>query len=213
MSGFIFDMDGTLTDSISHYYQVAVEILEMAGAPPVSRERVCELMGTGDPQIVRKLFPADFPDLDATLARIVAERRPTWRDAAHDLQPLPGAVELVRDLDRRGYALGIATSSNRALPYLDRWGIRSLFRSIVGREDVEKRKPHPESVGRCLAELELTPSAAAYVGDSPIDVEAGRAAGATTIAVLSGTSARSQLEAAGPDLILEGVSGIRTILE
>lgn len=212
LAGLIFDMDGTLTDSIEHYFQVACDILELAGAPPVSRARVRELMGTGDPRIVRKLFPADFPDLEAKLERILADRRPAWRQASRNLRPIPGAVGLLHDLDRRGWVLGIATSSNRALPYLDAWGVRPLFGSIVGREDVAQRKPHPEGVLRCLGELRLEAAQAAYIGDSPIDIEAGRAAGVTTIGVLTGTSDRAQLEAARPDRIVSDVTRISGIL-
>ena len=78
VAGVIFDVDGTLADSLEYYYGMACDFLELAGAPPVSRERVFGLMGRGDRDLLRKLFPAGFPDLNATLARVVRERLGIW---------------------------------------------------------------------------------------------------------------------------------------
>ena len=211
--GVIFDMDGTLADSLDHYYGMACDIVEAAHAPPISRERVCELMGSGDPDLLRKLLPSDFTDSEAVLARIVRERFPAWMRAGKEIEPLPGCVDLLHQLHARGHRLGIATSSGRALPYLDRWGVRPLFHSIVGREDVRRRKPHPDVVLHCLCQLDLEPDDAVYVGDSPIDIEAGRAAGLFTVGVLTGTSSRERLTSVSPDFILESAPELLGLLE
>jgi HAD superfamily hydrolase (TIGR01509 family) len=211
--GVIFDMDGTLADSIDHYYAMACEIVEAAQAPPISRERVCELMGSGDPDLLRKLLPSDFPDSEAILERVVRERFSAWMRAGEQIEPLPGCVDLLHRLHARGHALGIATSSGRALPYLDRWGVRELFEAIVGREDVRRRKPHPDVVLHCLTKLGLTPDDAVYVGDSPIDIEAGRAAGLYTVGVLTGNSSREVLAGVYPDHILESAPELLNLLE
>jgi phosphoglycolate phosphatase-like HAD superfamily hydrolase len=50
--GFIFDMDGTLADSMEHYYRMACDVTDLAEAPPVTRARVRELMGSGDPDLL-----------------------------------------------------------------------------------------------------------------------------------------------------------------
>jgi HAD superfamily hydrolase (TIGR01509 family) len=123
-----------------------------------------------------------------------------------------GCVDLLHALHARGTRLGIATSSGRALPYLDHWGVRAVFDAIVGREDVRHRKPHPEVVLRCVEKLGLEPADAAYVGDSPIDIEAGRAAGVHTIGVLTGTSSREVLAAVGPDHLLESAVELLDLL-
>ena len=211
--GVIFDMDGTLADSVDYYYRMACEIVEAANAPPISRERVCELMGSGAPDLLRKLLPPDFPASEAKLARIVRERLPGWMRAGEGIEPLPGCVDLLHRLHTRGHRLGIATSSGRALPYLDRWGVRPLFHAIVGREDVRRRKPHPDVVLHCLRQMGLEPDDAVYVGDSPIDIEAGRAAGLFTVGVLTGTSTRERLTRVSPDHILESAPGLLDLLE
>jgi HAD superfamily hydrolase (TIGR01509 family) len=211
--GVIFDMDGTLADSIGHYYGLACQIAELAEVPPASRERVCELMGTGDPDLLRKLLPSDFPDFEQVLGRIVRELLPGWRKAAETIDPLPGCVDLLHELHARGQRLGIATSSGRALPYLDRWGVRHVFHTVVGREDHRERKPHPEVVLRCLDGLGIGADEAIYVGDSPIDIEAGRRAGVCTVGVLTGTSRCDVLAAASADHILDSATELLALLE
>ncbi len=70
VKGVIFDVDGTLADSIGFFYDIAQEILQLAGAPPVSQEQVLALMRLGDAAPLEKLFPPDFPNPSATLKRI-----------------------------------------------------------------------------------------------------------------------------------------------
>jgi HAD superfamily hydrolase (TIGR01509 family) len=212
VKGIIFDVDGTLANSIEMFYEVALEILHLAGAPPVPKEHVYGLMRIGAP--LEKLFPPEFPDAAVTFKRIVDERMHEWmRRYHHETEAIPGSVELLRDLHGKGVLLGIATSSGRALPFLDRWGVRHLFHGIVGREDVEIHKPHPEPVLKCLGHLGITAEEAVYIGDSPIDIQAGKAAGAYTIGVLTGTSPHDVLHREQPDHILESVALLHTILK
>ncbi len=211
--GVIFDMDGTLADSIGHYYELACLFAELAEVPPVSRERVCELMGTGEPDLLRKLLPVNFDDYEQTLGRFVRERLPGWMKAAETIEPLPGCVDLLHELHTRGQLLGVATSSGRALPYLDRWGVRHVFHTVVGREDHSERKPHPEAVLRCLDGMGIGAEDAIYVGDSPIDIEAGRRAGVCTVGVLTGTSRRDVLAAVSPDHLLDSAADLLELLE
>jgi len=213
VKGIIFDMDGTLADTVGFFYEFALEILADAGVPPVSRAYVYELMRLGDAANLEKLFPPDFPDPATTLKRIVDSRMNEWTRRYHEeTVAIPGSIELLHDLHARGIRLGIATSSGRELPFLDRWGVRHLFSGIVGREDVEIRKPHPEPVLKCLGHLCFDPHEVVYVGDSPADIRAGKAAGSYTVGVLTGTSPREVLDLEDPDHILESVAGLYNIL-
>jgi HAD superfamily hydrolase (TIGR01509 family) len=213
IQGIIFDVDGTLANSVGFFYEIALEILRHAGAPPVSQERVYELMRLGDAAPLERLFPPDFPDPGVTLKRIVDERMHEWMRRYHDeTEAIPGSIELLHDLSAKGFLLGIATSSGRALPFLDRWGVRHLFGGIVGREDVESRKPHPEPIFRCLNHLNLHPHEVVYIGDSTIDIRAGKAAGVYTVGVLTGASPRDVLHQEEPDHILESVAGLPDLL-
>jgi HAD superfamily hydrolase (TIGR01509 family) len=211
--GVIFDVDGTLADSVGFFYDIALEVLALAGAPPVAPERVYELMRLGDAAPLEKLFPVDYPNPAAALQRIIDSRMQEWmRRYHHDTQPIPGSLDVLRTLHAHGLRLGIATSSSRALPFLDRWGVRHLFSGIIGREDVESRKPHPEPILKCVHLLQLQPHEIVYVGDSPIDIRAGKAAGSYTVGVLTGTSHHEALHPEEPDHILESVAELHDIL-
>jgi len=213
IKGVIFDVDGTIADSVGFFYEIALEVLSIAGVPPVEKERVYALMRVGDNSPLEKLFPPDYPDAVRTMKRIFDDRMAEWMRRYHDETiAIPGSIELLHDLHACGFRLGIATSSGRALPFLDRWGVRQLFDGIVGREDVEIRKPHPEPVLKCLGHLELAPQETVYIGDSPIDIQAGKAAGSYTIGVLTGTSPQHILHLESPDHILPSVAGLSSIL-
>jgi HAD superfamily hydrolase (TIGR01509 family) len=213
VKGVIFDVDGTLANSVGFFYEIALEVLALAGVPPVAKERVYELMRHGDAAPLEKLFPPDFSDPTATLKRIVDERMDEWMRRYHyETEAIPGSLAVLHDLHARGLLLGIATSSGRALPFLDRWGVRHLFSGIVGREDVESRKPHPEPVLKCLGHLELQAAEVMYIGDSPIDIRAGKAASVYTAGVLTGTSPHDVLLREDPDHILDSVTGLPALL-
>ena len=212
--GVIFDVDGTLADSLGLFYEIACEVLDTAGLPAPTRERVYGLMRVGDTSPLENLFPRDYPDIAGTVQGIVQERMAAWLDRYNrETEAMPGTVETLHSLHERGLRLGIATSSGRDLPFLDRWGVRHLFSGIVGREDVRARKPDPEPIRKCLARLNLEAKDALYVGDSPIDVDAGKAAGTYTVGVLTGTSDYRVMRPHQPDHILPDMSGLPHILD
>lgn len=213
VKGILFDVDGTLAGSVELFYEVALEVLHLAGLPPRPRDEVYALMRIGHPSPLEQLFPPDYPDVVATLQRIRDSRMDEWLRRYHEeTEAIPGSVALLHDLHGRGIRLGIATSSGRALPFLDTWGVRHLFDAIVGREDVQHHKPHPEPLVTCLAALRLDPGDAVYVGDSPIDIQAGKAAGLPTVGVLTGTSPAEILHGEGADYVLPSVAELPGLL-
>ena len=213
VQGILFDVDGTLAGSVELFYEVALEVLHLAGLPPRPRDEVYALMRVGHPSPLEQLFPSDYPDVAATVRRIQDSRMDEWLRRYHEeTEAIPGSVALLHDLHGRGFRLGIATSSGRALPFLDTWGVRHLFGAIVGREDVQHHKPHPEPLVACLSALHLDPGAAVYVGDSPIDIQAGKAAGLPTVGVLTGTSTAAILHREGADYVLPSVAALPGLL-
>lgn len=213
VQGVIFDVDGTLADSVELFYDVALEVMELAKIPPMPRDEVYGLMRAGAESPLEKLFPPAYPDAAATLRRIMDNHMDEWLRRYHEeTRAIPGSLGLLHALHGRDFRLGIATSSGRALPFLDTWGVRHLFGTIVGREDVRHHKPHPEPVVRCLAQLRLDPSEAVYVGDSPVDIQAGKAAGVPTVGVLTGTSTAEVMRRERPDYVLPSVAELPRLL-
>ena len=212
-TGIIFDVDGTLAQSVEFFYEIALEVLALAGIPPVPRDRVYKLMRRGVENPLVQLFPPDYPNPADRIKRITDSRMDEWLRRYHEeTQAVPGSLELLHRLHQHGFQLGIATSSGRALPFLDTWGVRHLFNGIVGREDVTHRKPHPEPVLKCLEHLQLAPHQAVYIGDSPIDIQAGKAAGVSTVGVLTGTSTDAVMRQTQADYILPSIAELPRLL-
>src|SRR5438128_6811110 len=134
----------------------------------------------------------------------------TYREfnlANHDrmVRPYAGVAEQVRRLKQCGKTLGLVTSKLRsgAERGLRVAGLEDSFDVVVGSDEVEHPKPHPEPVLTALERLGAPAAGAVFIGDSRHDLECGRAAGVKTAAVLWGPFDRSELEDLAPDYWLE----------
>ena len=211
-SAILFDLDGTIADSIPIFYELSCEIFVAAGlaAPDFDTHRAA-MAEPGSP--IDRLFPADFPEREAFFAKLYQERWTGWLERyEREARPIPGACEALRALHASGLTLAIVTSSLGPLSFLDRWNVRDLFATIVHRSDVERIKPDPEPLVLALKRLELEPSAALHVGDSPLDVIAGVAAGTPTIGVLTGVGREESLRAAGAVNVLPALSDLPDVI-
>ncbi len=195
----LFDLDGTLIDSIDLIVDSYQYAFRTHGLTPLSREEIVD--GIGTPLVaVFKRFTDDPTVIDQWIA--------TYREfnlANHDtmVRAFPGAVEMVRSIRGAGRRLGLVTSknvsgANRGLALV---GLDGVMEVIVGSDTVTRHKPDPEPVVRALEQLGATPDEAVFIGDSHHDVESGRAAGVRTIAVCWGPVSRDRLRAAGADLL------------
>jgi pyrophosphatase PpaX len=90
--------------------------------------------------------------------------------------------------------------------------VADLFPVLVGCEMCVNHKPHPEPVERALALLDVSPANAIFVGDSPHDVESGRAARVYTVGVTWGAFAREEMEASGADVVIDKVAELRGVV-
>ena len=209
----LLDLDGTIADSIDFFYGLACEVLQAAKCEAPAREVVLESIALG---IVphERLLPRDFPDREAFLAGLYRDHWPNWvRRYGSEIEPLAGAVATIEALSRRGLVLALVTSSSGPLPFLDRWGIRATFKVIIGREDVRRIKPDAEPLLLALARLGLDAEDVLHVGDTPLDVRAGLAAGLPTIGVLTGAGTEAQLREAGAVDVLQSLADLPDFLD
>lgn len=208
----IFDLDGTLIDSMDVVHGALNLVLRDLGLRGVSKGEMAELAGMRLSDIVARMAPWLGPraaeEGEAMFKRI-------YSDSAWRFRLLPGAREALGWLRGRGIRMGLVTTAPRgsAIELIERLGIADYFAIVVAAEDVERPKPHPDGPLRAMRALGTDPGECALVGDSPNDIRAGRAAGARTIGVLTGLSPRGILEREGADLILEGVWEIPSALQ
>jgi pyrophosphatase PpaX len=201
LSTFLFDLDGTLIDSI--------ELILRSYRHTMRTHRGLEppdetwMKGLGTPLWVQFRHWTDDP---AEIEAMVATYR-AYNLAHHDemVRPYDGVVAAVRDLRRQGKTLGLVTSKMRsgAIRGLQVAGLEDVFTVIVGADEVTNPKPHPEPVLKALEHLGVPAPETVFIGDSRHDLECGRAAGVKTAAVLWGPFDRSHLEDLHPDFWLE----------
>lgn len=196
----LFDLDGTVIDSVtlireSHRHAVravlGLELDDDALVVNVGRP-LMEQMEHFSPENAEELF----------------HTYRTWNHAntAALLEAYDGVDELLSGLAAAGRRMGIVTSKSHDAVELA-WGVlpdvRARFDVVVTADDTPRHKPNPDPILHALAALGGRVEDACYVGDAPFDMQAGRAAGVTTIAVTWGFFSRADLEAEGPDLIVD----------
>jgi len=213
LKGIVFDVDGTLTDSIEAYYEIFRETCSRFGIR-VTREDVLEPMAVGsNSNIWDRAIPHDLPDRREKIEQCRQAIGQVFLEVIRRTQPFPGLEEVLSCLRQSGLTLGILTSSWKpALLPLEENGLIRYFDAVITREDGYKVKPSPDGVLACLMLMDVDPAHALTVGDSPLDIRAGKEAGALTIGVLSGIATREQLEAEAPTLIIDGVGVMAAVL-
>ena len=196
----LFDLDGTVIDSVtlireSHRHAVrAVLGLELDDDALV--------INVGRPLMeqMQHFSAENAEELYHTYRR--------WNHAntAALLEAYDGVDELLSGLAAAGRPMGIVTSKSLDAVELA-WGVlpevRRRFDVVVTADDTPRHKPNPDPILHALDALGADPGDACYVGDAPFDMQAGKAAGLVTVAVTWGFFSRTDLEAEGPDLIVD----------
>lgn len=197
----LFDLDGTLIDSIRLILDSFHHTFAAFGLPPRSDDE--HLRGVGTPLATQ--FAGLAPD-PATLEAMVTAYR-TYNMDRHDacVRPYPGIPRAVAALRAERIRIGVVTSKGRygAERGLRAAGLEDAVEVMVCAEDVKHAKPHREPVDRALAHFGADPGGVLFVGDSIHDLDAGRAAAVSTGAALWGPFAREALVPGAPTHWLE----------
>jgi|SRR6185437_3489896 len=195
-STVLFDLDGTLIDSIGLIVDSFHHTTDAFGLP--RQPDAAWLAGVGTP--LASAF-APWARDEAMLVELVATYRAYNLDH-HDarVRAFPGAREAVLELRAAGVRLAVVTSKNRSGTErgLRAAGLSGVIEVLVCSEDVTRHKPHREPVDRAVSLLGADRGATLFVGDSVHDLHAGRAAEVRTGAALWGPFARAALEPGEP---------------
>ena len=176
MTPVIFDLDGTLIDSLPSLTKAANELLGRRGLPALDIKTVEGFVGRGERVFVERLIaatalePEEFDDL-------LAEYMPIYEVAALETVLMPGVREALDLLKSDGIALGIVTNKPRAplVPTLETVALVPYFDIILAGDDLARRKPDPEPLYEAMRVLGA--EGCIYVGDSDVDAETAKRAG------------------------------------
>jgi pyrophosphatase PpaX len=182
----IFDLDGTLIDSIELIVRSYEHAVLEHGLPSPGRSEWLRWLGTPLKHQF-SLLVGECEDQEARVEALIRTYR-AWNLAHHDelVKPYRGVTEAVARLVADGRTLGIVTSKMRASAQRGMLHVGlepQWFQAVVGLEDTARHKPDPAPLLLALEQLGVAPEQAIYVGDSPHDAACAQAAGATAMAV------------------------------
>lgn len=213
-AALVFDLDGTLIDTVYAHVFVWQRVFEEGGLP-IDGWRIHRRMGmsgglfarAAGREVGRELSPEEAEDLQRRHGEL-------FHDLVPHRRPLPGAVELLRDLRRRGVVHGIATSGRR--PEIDE-SLRALEvpneTVVVERGDVLRAKPEPDLFLTCAERLGVEPADCYVVGDAVWDLLAARRAGMLSVGLLSGGYGEAELTASGAFRVYRDAEELRGSLD
>jgi pyrophosphatase PpaX len=198
----LFDLDGTLLDSVELIVQSYAHAVTTHLGGPVDRDGFIATIGLPLGPVLEALAPGQ--------GALLLETYRAYMHQHHDrlARLFPGADETLRALRARGYQLGIVTSKSRASAGLafSRFNLETLVDVTVCFDEVTRPKPAPDPLLAAVARLGVAPAACLYVGDTPHDVQAAQAAGMGAVAAPWGAGTRAALAEALPDLWLTALA-------
>ena len=204
----LFDMDGTLLDTLADMAAAVNHILSAHGYPLRTEEEVRAFVGNGARKLMERALP---PDVTGDAFEALLEEYRQWYEAHACVRtaPYPGVPAVLAALHRAGVRCAVVSNkpdgATRELAARFFPGLPAF-----GQRDGIPAKPAPDMVYHALAELCVEASAAAYVGDSEVDVALARNAGLPLVAVSWGFRGREALEEAGAALVVDDAA---TLLE
>ena len=204
----LFDMDGTLLDTLADMAAAVNHILSVHGYPLRTVEEVRAFVGNGARKLMERALP---PDVTGDAFEALLEEYRQWYEAHACVKtaPYPGIPAVLAALHRAGVRCAVVSNkpdgATRELAARFFPGLPAF-----GQQDGIPAKPAPDMVYHALAELGVEASAAAYVGDSEVDVALARNAKLPLVAVSWGFRGREALEEAGAVLVVDDAA---TLLE
>jgi phosphoglycolate phosphatase len=206
----IFDLDGTLVDSMSDIVAALNHVLAAHGLPQHDETAVNPWIGYGAATLVQKAAPR-AKDPAALLA---AFRAHYGAHPVDQTRPFPGIETLLRRLTERGVPLAVLSNKPHDMTVAVVGGCfpPGMFAAVEGERPPRARKPDPAGALDVAAALGVAPEACTFVGDTRVDMQTARAAGMRGIGVTWGMRTAAQMARAGADVLVDDVDALAAAL-
>lgn len=204
----MFDLDGTLVDSVPDLAAAVDQMLVQLGRPPAGVAKVRDWVGNGATVLVRRALADQLEHQhiqEAEAAQALPLFMAAYEGGHGQTQVYPGVEPVLRWLHSAGIGLGLVTNKPEQFiqPLLHEAGLGGLFQWIVGGDTLPQQKPDPAGLLHVMAQAGVPASQALFVGDSRNDIRAARAAGVCCVALRYGYNHGRPIEEEGPDLALD----------
>ncbi|MEM7699347.1 MAG: HAD family hydrolase [Verrucomicrobiota bacterium] len=214
--GVLFDLDGTLLDTLQDLADSGNEVVRAWGFPEHPVDAYRTFVGSGMRHLVQAIFPSEHrPESDAAIDEILEEYRAAYsRNWQRNTVPYPGVTELLDQLRDDGIPFGVV--SNKAHDFTQKcveaflpdweWG------PVMGHREGFEKKPDPASALEAAAAMGVSPGRCCFVGDSDVDMETGKNAGMVPVGVSWGFRSVEELRAHGAAEILDQPGSLVSLL-
>jgi HAD superfamily hydrolase (TIGR01509 family) len=212
VEGVMFDLDGTLIDSVPIYYDIIDIVFAELGVPGVSRKALMEAMDGGEFDwscVLPEHMKSRKAELTGKARGIVDKIAPQMFHKQVKL--IAGTDEIFEEFAIAGIKIGLVTSTPaqmmavKMIP-LSKAGLEKQLKVIVTADDVRNKKPSAEPLIQCSQKLGVPLNKCVYVGDTRVDIRAGKAAGMKTVGVLTGFDDYDALKKERPDAIINSIA-------
>jgi phosphoglycolate phosphatase len=211
--GVIFDMDGTILDTIEDIKDSMNHALQRVGFPKRTTEEMKMAVGNAAMKSIERSVPEYATNQDIQLVYDLFQSHYD-KNSANKTKPYDGIMELLGTLKRRGYKLAVVSNKHEYLvKELNERMFMGLFDVSVGATPERAHKPAPDMVYKALEELDLGVDDVLFIGDSDIDIQTAKRAGIRNIGVTWGFRSREVLIKEGADAIVDRVDELIPLIE
>lgn len=211
----IFDLDGTLIDTIADLATATNHALTQFGYPTHTVDEYRFFVGNG----INRLFERALPEGEKSqenILKIRAEFVPFYNIHNADLsRPYPGIHQMLSELQKAGMRLAVASNKYQeaTVKLISQYFPDIRFTAVFGQREGVPTKPDPQVIEEIIRMADVNKATTVYIGDSSVDMETGRNARVTTIGVSWGFRPRTELEAYHPDFIADCSNDILHFLQ
>lgn len=201
----IFDLDGTLTDTLESIEKSANLAIGAFGFAPIERDRYRYFVGNGALELIRQCLAYRGSEDEQLLKKVYTHYQEVFaQHCMYHVKPYEGIPELLKALQEQH--IRIAVNSNkphlRTVEVVEHFFGKGVFDCIIGQSDERARKPAPDGVYAILEALSVKKEDAIYIGDTCTDMQTGKSAGVFTVGALWGFRDRQELEENHADAVI-----------
>ncbi|MCB6416510.1 HAD family hydrolase [Dorea acetigenes] len=206
MRACIFDLDGTLTNTLESLTYSVNETLKEMGLRTISSEQCRQFVGNGARCLMKRALQVSGDENAGRLEEgMKVYGRIFGANCTYHVTPYEGIPEMLDELKKRGMKLGVLSNKphGQTVDVAEKIFGSGMFDEIQGQSESLARKPDPAGVFYLLEKMQISKEECLYIGDSEVDIATGSAAGVKSVGVSWGFRSRETLKEAGAQIIID----------